>query len=180
MAIVVAANIADFFFRAGESQLVVITGPMLSISVGLVPVAIGVAILRYHLFDIDRVISRALVYGALTAGLVVIYLGGVLLFQRLLDPITSGSDIAVAGSTLLVAALARPLRNRVQHTVDRRFNRRNYDAASEISRFAASLREQTDLDALIQEIRGVVFDTMQPSHVSLWLATGPQDPSRRR
>jgi hypothetical protein len=125
--------------------------------------------LRFHLFDIDRVISRTLVYGSLSLGLAVIYLLSVLSLQRLLDPLTSGSDLAVAATTLLVAALARPLRNRVQRTVDRRFYRRHYDATREIDRFASRLREQTDLDALAQEIRGVVQETMQPSHVSLWL-----------
>lgn len=169
MAVVVAANILDLVVRGGELPLLVVTGPLLAISAGFVPVAIGMAILRYHLFDIDRVISRALVYAGLTAGLAAIYLLGVLLFQRLLDPLTSGSDIAIAGTTLLVAALARPLRNRIQHVVDRRFYRRHYDAASEIERFAARLREQTDLDALAVEIRGVVNDTMQPSHVTLWI-----------
>jgi hypothetical protein len=169
MLVVVAANIGDLVVRGFGWPLTWLTGPALSISVAVVPVAIGIAILRFHLFDIDRVISRTLVYGSLSLGLAVIYLLSVLSLQRLLDPLTSGSDLAVAATTLLVAALARPLRNRVQRTVDRRFYRRHYDATREIDRFASRLREQTDLDALAQEIRGVVQETMQPSHVSLWL-----------
>jgi hypothetical protein len=169
MALVVAMNILDFLLRSSGSSLVAMSGPGLSISAGLVPVAIGIAILRYQLFDIDRVISRTLVYGVLSGGLALIYLGGVLVFQRALDPLTSGSDIAIAATTLLVAALARPLRNRVQRAVDRRFYRRHYDAVREIEHFAARLREQTDLDELTQEIRSVVYETMQPRHISLWI-----------
>lgn len=179
MAMVVVTFVADFLARSSTSPFVAITGPAISLAFALLPLTIGIAILRYHLFDIDRVISRTLVYAGLTIGLAVIYLAGVLVLQRLLDPLTSGSDLAVAGSTLLVAALARPLRNRVQRLVDRRFYRRHYDAASEISRFAARLREQTDLDALTQEIRGVVYETMQPSHVSLWILSGQGESHRR-
>jgi hypothetical protein len=180
MAMVVVTFILDFVARANSSPLIAITGPAISLAFALLPVTIGIAILRYQLFDIDRVISRTLVYGALSAGLAAIYLVSVLVLQRLLDPLTSGSDIAVAGSTLLAAALARPLRNRVQRVVDRRFYRRHYDAASEISRFAARLREQTDLEALTQEIRGVVNDTMQPSHVSVWIPQSAHSSQRHR
>lgn len=169
MALVVAANAADFILRSENDRLVVVTGPALSISSALVPVAVGIAILRFHLFDIDRVISRTLSYAVVTTGLAGAYLGLVLLLQLLLDPLASDSALAVAGSTLLVAALARPLRNRVQGRVDRRFYRRHYDATAEIDRFAARLRNQTDLTALVEEIRGVVQETMQPSHVSLWV-----------
>jgi hypothetical protein len=133
------------------------------------PVATGVAILRYRLYDIDVVINRTLVYGALTATLAAAYLGSVLLLQLLLRPLTADSNLAIAGSTLAVAALFRPARARIQAAVDRRFYRRKYDAARTLERFGTRLREQVALDNLSGELRTVVVETMQPAHVSLWL-----------
>lgn len=143
-----------------------------SILVGItcgIPAVLGLAILRYRLYSIDLIVNRTLVYGALTLGLGAIYWGSVVLIQQLLDPLTPSSDLAVAASTLAVAALFQPLRRRIQRTVDRRFFRRKYDAARTIEAFNAQLRDAVDLQTLAFDLRTVVLETMEPASVTLWL-----------
>jgi hypothetical protein len=135
-----------------------------------IPIAIGFAVLKYRLYDIDLLINRALVYAPLSAVLVLIYFGGVVGMQALFRAITGQeSTLAVVASTLAIAALFSPLRRRAQALVDRRFYRRKYDAAKTLASFNSRLREETDLDSLSDEVLGVVRETMQPEHASLWL-----------
>ena len=140
------------------------------LSFGGVPVAVGVAVLRFRLYDIDVLINRVLVYGSLTATLALVYVGGVVGLQAAFRVLTGqGSSLAVVASTLLIAALFNPLRRRVQGFVDRRFYRRKYDAAKTLEAFSVRLREETRLDALSDDLVGVVTRTVQPAHASLWL-----------
>jgi hypothetical protein len=144
-------------------------------SVAVLPLAIGAAILRYRLYDLDRIISRILAYGLLTVLLVGGYAALVLGLGQLLG---RGSSLAVAGATLAVFGLSQPARRRVQQTVDRRFNRRHYDAARTIQAFSERLRQQVDLDTLTAELLAVVDQTMQPTRASLWLRPTSDSPSR--
>jgi hypothetical protein len=144
------------------------------VSVGLlgVPIFTGVAIARYRLYDIDIVINRTLVYGALTAALVAVYFGGVVTLQILFRALTGQEQqpqLALVVTTLAIAALFDPLRRRIQSFIDRRFYRRKYDARKTLEAFSVKLRDETDLEALSGDLEGVVRETMQPAYVSLWL-----------
>ena len=142
-----------------------------------IPIAVGFAVLKYRLYDIDLIINRTLVYGSLTVTLVALYFGGIVVLQRVFVLLTGQqSTLAVVASTLLIAALFTPLRQRIQSFIDRRFYRSKYDAAKTLEAFSVQLRDETDLDALSDDLVGVVRETMQPAYVSLWLR--PALPSR--
>jgi hypothetical protein len=145
------------------------------------PVAAGIAILQYRLYDIDLIVNRALVYGPLTATLVVVYVGSVVMLQYVLQVLTGGgSQLAIVVSTLLIAALFNVLRRRIQAFIDRRFYRRKYDAQKTLAAFSQQLRDETDLDVLGADLVALVRTTIQPEHVSLWLkpAGDPQADGR--
>ena len=148
------------------------------------PLAAGIAILRYRLYDIDTIINRTLVYGSLTVILALVYFGGVAATEAIFRALTGQQEqpqLAIVVSTLVIAALFNPLRRRIQSFIDRRFYRRKYDAAKTLEAFSAKLRDETDLDALSEDLVGVVRETMQPAHISLWLPpdTTPQGKKKR-
>jgi hypothetical protein len=164
-----------FWFSLELAGLIPLSALAFTVPLIGLPVAVGIAILKYRLYDIDVIVNRTLVYGTLTATLAATYLGGVVLLQGAFRALTGQeSQLAIVASTLLIAALFGPLRRRVQGFIDRRFYRRKYDAVKTLEAFSAKLREETDLDALNGELVAVVEETMQPAHVSLWLRS-PQE-----
>lgn len=169
--LVVAQLVGGIFGIAGVDPDVAarVSNALYVIGVAAVPAAMGVAILRYHLYDIDIVVKRALVYGPTTAAIAVGFFAAIVALQALLRPFTGGSEIAVAISTLLSVALFHPIRGRIQRAVDRRFYRAKYDAERTLDAFATRLRDQVDLDALEGELVAVVGDTVQPAHAGVWL-----------
>jgi hypothetical protein len=137
---------------------------------------VGIAVLRYRLYDIDVIINRTLVYGVLTTFLALIYFGGVAVTEAIFRELTGQErqpQLAVVVATLVIAALFNPLRRRIQAFIDRRFYRRKYDARKTLEAFSAKLRNDSDLDALSEDLAGVVMETMQPAQVSLWLHPDP-------
>jgi hypothetical protein len=163
--------VAITFGYGSEEPIVVIGVQLLQLlSFLCIPLAVGIAILRYRLYDIDLLINRTLVYGSLTVLLAATYFGSVVGLQSVFRAITAqGSTLAVVASTLVIAALFNPFRRYLQGFVDRRFYRRKYDAAKTLAAFSARLREEKDLDALREGVVEVARETMQPEHVSLWL-----------
>jgi hypothetical protein len=139
------------------------------VAFGLPPIAIGIAVLRYRLYDIDRLISRTVTYGLLTAIVGGLFVGFILVFQAVLAPVTQSNELAVAGSTLLATALFQPLRRRLQRLVDRRFNRDRYDAERTVATFAVGLRDEVDLQQLRAQVLATAAQTVEPRSLSLWL-----------
>jgi hypothetical protein len=139
----------------------------------LIPLSVGIAILRYRLYDIDRLINRTIVYGVTTGAIGLTFFAGIVVLQALLRPLISGSEVAVAISTLVSFALFQPLRSRVQHAVDRRFYRSRYDAARTLDAFSVRLRDEVDLDAVRSDLIDAVEHTVQPAHASIWLRSHP-------
>ena len=155
------------FVFLGEWYIAILMG---TLGFMFLPVAVGIALLKYGLYDIEGLINRTLVYGVLTAILAAAYFNCIVVLQRLFVLLTGQrSTLAVVASILLIAALFNPLRKRMQSFVDRRFYRRKYDAAKTLVAFSVKLRDETDLDALSEDLVDVVRETMQPAHVSLWL-----------
>ena len=155
--------LANDYVTRGDSNA------LFGVGVTVLALSIGVAILRHRLYDIDRIVNRTLVYGLLTATLALLYAGLVVGLQAALDSLSGGSDFAVVITTLVVAALFLPVRRRIQLGVDKRFNRRHYDAEHTVEAFAARLRQEVDLDTLRYELLSLVDETMQPAGASLWL-----------
>ena len=162
-----------FCFPLALPEAPILGQALTSAGIVLLPTTIGIAILRYRLYDIDVLINRALVYGLLTLALAGAYIGLVFGFQALLAPFTAESDLAIAASTLGVAALFRPFRSRMQDFIDRRFYRRKFDSEQTVAEFSVRLRDEVELTAVTSRLTDVVQETMEPAHVSLWMREAP-------
>ena len=149
-----------------------VAGTVVGVGLTALPISVGIAVFRYRLYEIDRIVNRTIVYGAVTALLAALYFGIVIALQEVFSGLTRGNDLAIAGSTLAVAALFRPARGWIQAFVDRRFYRRRYDAQQTLEAFSVRLREEVDLAELGADLGTVVHDTMQPAHLSLWIRPG--------
>jgi len=170
------------WFAAGSPLWLDILAYAAILSFLAIPIAVGFAILRYRLYDIDLIINRTLVYGALTATLALIYFGGITATQAILQTFTGQEDLpqlAIVASTLVIAALFNPLRRRIQDFIDQRFYRQKYDAARTLEEFGARLRDETDLEDLAGDLISVVRDTVRPEHASLWLRSQEQPTEKR-
>jgi hypothetical protein len=169
-ALIAAAVLPDLTdLRIGDS----VWTSLSAAAFGLLPVAVGIAVLRYRLYDVDRIVSRTVTYGLLTGGLVALYFAVVTVLRPVLEPVTGSSALAVAGSTLAVAAVFSPARRRLQTAVDRRFDRAGYNAARVVDAFAARLRDQVDLDEVSAGLRDTVTATVAPIRVGVWLRHVP-------
>ena len=177
LAAVTIVVIEVVLLRTADAQTALAGTWITSLVIPTIPGAMGVAILRHHLYDIDRFVSRTVGYVAVTAILVGIYAASVVGLQAVLEPLTEGSDLAVAGSTLAVAGLFRPLRERVQALVDRRFNRARYDAIRTMEQFGIRLRDEVDLATITSLLRGAVAETVAPQSVSV-VTLGREQPDR--
>jgi hypothetical protein len=169
VAIAAASSIVLETAGAGDENLINLSNLLVTSSLAAIPVTIGIAVLKYRLYDIDRIINRTLLYSAVTAFLAAVYYGVVVFLQGVAGDRFADSSFAVAGSTLAVAALFRPARTRLQDVIDRRFNRRRYDVQQTVEGFGARLRDEIDLRTLEGDLLAVVSETMQPAHASLWL-----------
>ena len=168
-ALTTAAIYPSLSSGTSDSATVHVDNVLAALATATIPISIGIAILRYRLYDIDLLVKRTVVYGATSAAIAATFFLGIVVLQAILRPITSGSEVAVAASTLVSFALFQPIRRRMQSAVDRRFDRARYDAGHTLEAFADDLRDEVDLDALRSELLGAVARTMAPAHASLWL-----------
>ena len=183
IALVLALVVTATTIALGVDQLPffdAIVGMLYAAAYLLLAVAMGIAVLRYHLFDIDVLINRALVYGATSAGIAAAFFGGIVVLEAAIGPFTGGSDLAIAGSTVLCFALFHPLRRRMQAAVDRRFYRSRYDASRALEAFSVRLRDEVDLDAVRTALVATVRDTVGPDRASVWLRERAQAGSSGR